>query len=349
MHRSKSVAVVCGVIAMGVVPSVAAARTKTVYADAPPSAAKVLQKYGAAVNAFFLTRVTVNVGDKVRFLQEGFHTIDLPGRSGKDLPLLVPGATATGVNDAAGNPFWFNGTLPSLGFNPLLVGRSGPSRYNGTQRVDSGLPLGKPKPLVVTFTKPGVYKYFCDVHPGMVGYVVVKAKGKPIPSAAQDAAALRAQVGAAEKAAKRLLKTKAPWSSVSLGASAPGGVEDYAMFPATLSVKVNTVVTFNMSKDSRELHTASFGPPAYLAKLANSLNGPNPAQQALYKSDPPLAGTAVVTPTSHGNGFVSTGIYDNDPSTAFPPTGRLKFTTPGTYHFICLIHPFMHGTIIVTR
>ena len=30
-----------------------------------------------------------------------------------------------------------------------------------------------------------------------------------------------------------------------------------------------------------------------------------------------------------------------------PPTGRIDFTKPGVYHFQCLIHPFMQGTIIV--
>jgi plastocyanin len=31
-----------------------------------------------------------------------------------------------------------------------------------------------------------------------------------------------------------------------------------------------------------------------------------------------------------------------------PPSGKITFTAPGTYKFICLIHPFMHGTVVVT-
>ena len=112
--------------------------------------------------------MTIHTGDTVSFRLEGFHTIDLPGASKSDLPLILPNGTTTGVNDAAGSPFWFNG-LPSLGLNPMLLARQGPGTYNGSTRIDSGLPLGPPKPLNVKFSKPGVYKYFCDVHPGMVG------------------------------------------------------------------------------------------------------------------------------------------------------------------------------------
>ena len=55
----------------------------------------------------------------------------------------------------------------------------------------------------------------------------------------------------------------------------------------------------------------------------------------------------MLDPTSHGNGFANTGALDRDPTTRLPATERIDFTTPGTYHFQCLIHPFMHGTIVV--
>ena len=57
-----------------------------------------------------------------------------------------------------------------------------PTTYDGTTRIDSGLPAGngRPKPLNAVFTKAGTYRYFCDVHPFMTGEVVVKSKGQSI-------------------------------------------------------------------------------------------------------------------------------------------------------------------------
>ncbi len=113
--------------------------------------------------------------------------------------------------------------MPSLGFNPALFAPTKATTYNGSKRLDSGLPLsGPPKPFNVKFTKPGTYKFFCDVHPGMIGTVVVKRAGKPIPSAKQDAAAQVAQVTADLKAAKKVASTKQPADTVSLGESTPG-------------------------------------------------------------------------------------------------------------------------------
>jgi plastocyanin len=198
----------------------------------------------------------------------------------------------------------------------------------------------------VTFTKPGVYKYFCDVHPGMVGYVVVKAKGKPIPSAKQDTAAVTAQVTADALTANKLTKIKQPPDHVSLGESASDGVELYDMFPSTLKVSAGAVVTFAMSQHTFEVHTATFGPQKVLNTLAKGFEGVAFPAQGVYPSDPTQP--IVVSPTSHGDGFGNVGALDRSSLTpAIPSSRQIKFTTPGVYHFICLIHPFMHGTIIV--
>jgi plastocyanin len=318
----------------------------------PGGPAKFQKSLGfAGVDNFLINRVTVNVGDTVvwdkKAQNAGFHSIDFPAKGGGDVPLFVPGAPVSGVNDFAGNPFWFNGKVPSLGFNSKLFARLGPTTYDGSTRADSGIPAGpnaKAKSFSLTFTKAGVYKYYCDVHPGMIGYVVVKAKGQAVPSAAADKATLAKEEAAYAKTAKKVEKTKVKGNNVSLGASGPGGVEAFAMFPAKLTVKAGTTVTFSMSKLTREVHTASFGPTSYLNQLSNTLNSPAPSAAALYPSDP---GTITLNATSHGNGFANTGVLDRDRGTPNPPSNKIKFTQPGTYHFICLIHPFMHGTIVV--
>jgi plastocyanin len=356
-----AIAVGCVASAAVALPAAAGARTKTVFAGDPPSLHAVAgklgvtkafaKKYQPGVNAFFNQTVTINQGDSVKWvgLSKNGHTVDLPGPSGEDLALIVPGALVSGDNDSAGTPFWFNGHVPSLGFNPQLFAPIGGSTYNGTARIDSGLPFSPhaPNTLKVTFSKPGRYKYFCDIHAGMFGYVVVRAKGKPVPSAKQDAAALTKQETTDILGAEKVARTKLPKNHVSLGESTPGGVELFAMFPATLKVKQGSVVTFSMSPNSREVHTASFGPASYLKVLANSLNGPAFDQQVFYPSDPtqPIP----LSPSSHGNGFANTGGLDRDSTTPLPPSGQIKFTTPGVYHYQCLIHTFMHGTIVVTK
>jgi plastocyanin len=343
---------VVAVVALAL-PAAAAARSKTVYAGGPIAYQDAIsKKYGAGVDNFLINKVTINVGDTVvwdgksRF--NGFHTIDFPGKGGSDLPLLLPtGTVVSGVDDFAGNPFWFNGKVPQVGFNPALFARIGGSTYNGSQRVDSGLPVSaKPTDFNLTFTKPGVYKYYCDVHYGMVGYVVVLKKGQPVPSAAADRATLAKEEASYTATAKKVDKTKVPAGHVSVGASGPGGLEVFAMFPGTLKVKVGTTVKFSMSKLTRETHTVTFGPASYLKPLATSLTGAVPAANAIYPSDPP--GSITLNPASHGNGFANLGALDQDSTTPLPSSGKITFTKPGTYHYICLIHPFMHGTVVVT-
>ncbi len=82
-----------------------------------------------------------------------------------------------------------------------------------------------------------------------------------------------------------------------------------------------------------------------LQTLSDGFQGASFPSQGAYPSAP---SSIVVSPTSHGDGFGNTGALDNDPGTPqLPPSNKIDFTTPGTYHFQCLIHPFMQGTIVV--
>jgi plastocyanin len=337
-----------------VLPAAANAQTKVVYAGGPGGfASKLQKKYGAGVNNFLINKVTIHAGDTVTWdgksLAGGFHSIDIPAAVPGDLPLLVPTTIpptpVSGVKDEAGNPFWFNGQ-PTLGFNPALFAPSGGNVYNGSSRIDSGLPVSGPKSFNVKFTKPGVYHYFCDVHYGMAGTVVVLAKGKKIPTAKQDAKTLKAEEKAYVASAKVVDKTKPKGNNVSLGASGPNGLEVFAMFPAKLQVKTGSTVTFSMSAKTREVHTATFDQSATeLRQLGNAAFAPPvPQPIGIYPSDPmPIK----LSPTSHGNGFANTGALDRDSGTPLKPSATITFTAPGTYHFICLVHPFMHGVIVV--
>jgi plastocyanin len=355
-HRSKA-AFAAAVAVLAVAPAGASAATKTVDMGTPISSQKTFQKAFADVNDFFPNGATIHVGDSVKFVPTGFHSVDIPAKGGKPLGLLSPAGTTSGVLDAASSPFWFNGQ-PMLGFTPALgpPGLFGKKlTYTGAKRIESGLPLAQhPKPFTVKFSKAGSYTYYCNVHAGMKGTVKVVGKSHSVPSAKADAKALKAQVAATLKTAKSLATTAVAPGNVSVGASGKGGVELFAMLPATQTVPVGTTLKFSMSAKSFDVHTATFGPgdpenqpTSYLGQLAKHFaEDPVAPSQAAYPSEPP--GTVgSLSPTLHGNGFWNSGVLDTASTTPLPNANSVTFSAPGTYDFYCMIHPFMHGTVVV--
>jgi plastocyanin len=352
-HRFK--AAVAAAVAVLAVPASATAATKVVSIGPSKADEETFNKAFADVNDFFPHGTTIHAGDSIAFKPGQFHTVDLPPKGGKPLGLLGATGTVSGALDAAGAPFWFNGQ-PSVAFHPglakVLYGKK--VTYTGAKRVESGLPLApRLKAFTVKFPKAGSYTFYCNVHIGMKGTVRVVSKRHKIPSAKADAKALKAQIARDLKTAKGLAATTVPAGNVSVGASGKGGVELYVMVPATQTVPVGTTVKFSMSALSFEDHTASFGPgdpenqpTSYLGTLAASFNSPAFAPEAVYPSEPP--GTiGSLSPTLHGNGFWNAGVLDNSSATPLPNSSSVMFSAAGTYQFYCLIHPFMHGTVVV--
>ena len=323
----------------------------------PPKESKTFEeKYQSASNGFYPSTVTIGEGDSVSFVPLGFHNVHLPKQGGKPIPALVPTGTASGVVDAAGKPFWFNGQ-PTLGFNPPLL-KSGFGKrftYTGAKAVQSGLPLApKPKPMRVKFGKAGTFTYYCDLHTGMKGKVKVVPAGAPVPTAKADAAAVKRQIAADTKRVKAIGNLDVPDNTVQLGA-ADKDVEFFGIVPAKLTVPVGTTVEFRMGRGSREPHTATFGPgnplrepTSYLGVLASAFEKPGAIDgRSTYPSDPPPAGVATLTPALHGNGFWNSGVLDAEAPTPPPVSAKVTFGQAGTYPYYCLIHPFMAAEVIV--
>jgi plastocyanin len=337
------------------VPAAAQAKTKSMRMGPPAAAAKKLQAQGVDANAYFPSKLTINVGDSVSFVPGGFHTVDIPNKGGDDmLPAFAPnGSKVAGATDAAGAAFWFNGQ-DNLGFNPPLLAMAFGKKltYNGKKRIESGLPLApKPKPLTVKFTKTGTFDVYCDLHPGMKATVKVLKKGARVPTAKQDKKAVKKQADAAVKNAKKLATQSQPANTVSLGVAGKGGLEYFGMVPGNLTVPAGSTVNFQMSKGTYETHTATFGPgnpetepDSYLGQIAKSFEAPVIDPKGVYPSDvTPVA----ISPALHGNGFWNSGALDRASATPLRDSASVTFGTPGTYDYYCLIHPFMHGTVTV--
>jgi plastocyanin len=336
-------------------PAAANAATKTVNMGLPLKSQKSFQAVGADVNDFFPDGVTIHAGDSIRFLPTGFHSVDFPAKGKQATPLFVASPAIAGSTDAAGAPFWFNGQ-PSVQFNPAVLQPSFGKKltYSSATGIQSGLPLAeKPKPLTVAFPKAGTYTYYCDVHPGMKGTVRVVAKGRTIPSVKQDKAKLDAKVASRLKVAKALPKTSVAANTIDVGQAGRDGVEYFGFLPGTLTVPAGTTVKFQMTPQSREVHTATTGPgnpekepQSYLGAITASFESPAPIDgRAIYPSDP---GLVSLTPALHGNGFWNSGLMDVFGPTSSPASNSVTFGAPGTYQFYCLVHPFMHGTVVVT-
>jgi plastocyanin len=290
------------------------------------------------VNAFLPVVLTVNEGDSVTWtLRSGeFHTVTF--LSGAAAPsLILPPA---GPNEP-----------PSI--NPAVAAPSGGSTYDGTGIVNSGLlSADPPSPnttFKLTFTKAGTYHYVCLIHAGMGGTLHVNAAGSYYPRS-QTTYNLRARVdGNLLMAAGRNLQARTLASARSSGARnitmgdtksfrSVGSVAVFRFLPGQIVIHAGQTVTWN-NIDPEVPHTVTFGTEPPGGPFAAF--GPSGATVPGAPGTPNSA-TLGSPGTAANSGFIGAGL-------PFGTTFTAKFTAPGTYHYICVLHDTlgMKGTIIV--
>ncbi len=81
----------------------------------------------------------------------------------------------SGVNDAAGAPFWFNGK-PTTIYNPAVLSAKGGTTFKRGRLLSSGSSSTPPRPAAspCASREKAAFSYVCLVHPGMKGTVVVQ-------------------------------------------------------------------------------------------------------------------------------------------------------------------------------
>jgi plastocyanin len=100
--------------------------------------------------------------------------------------------------------------------------------------------------------------------------------------------------------------------------------------PKTITVNVGTTVNWTW-KGAIEPHSVTFN-------AGGTLPAPGPPNDALFTPTPP-------TGPYDGTAMVNSGLQPLGPGPT--PSFKLTFSKPGTYHYFCVIHSNMTGTVVV--
>ena len=288
------------------------------------------------VQGFAPDPLTVRVGDTVTWrwsANPAPHTVTF--NSGKPAPAdIVPGPGP--------------GEL-MLGPAAFPIGATGPiTAYDGTQQVSSGIPPEENATFSLTFTRTGTFGYICALHPGMRGEVEVREAGAPLPETPAQATA-RGQATAATVLARMQSGAAAVRSESAEGVhTAMAGLGDgygasaIQFLPGSLAVRRGDTVVWVMP-DPFEVHTISFASGATPPDFVEPRPPAQPGGPPLLVIPPTVAGP-VGGAAYTGQGLVSSGIIGNGAAYF------LRFDAPpGSYEYLCLIHPTMRGTVTVTE
>ncbi len=300
---------------------------------------------GIAAEGFFPQNVTISPGDTIHFLNPGqeLHTATyLP--AGMAMPALI-------VQDPGGSP--------AHGFNLAVSTTSpaSPATFDATKLINSGILLNG-NTYDVQFPSAGTFTFHCAFHPMQLTVNVVSS-GTTDTQATVDARAAaelntavtagRAATGILQgsaAASTKLADGSTNWPiNVGGDANVPNSTDSadvMQFFPPNISVKQGDTVTWTNNQDVP--HTVTFlsgaAPPAIISPIPQKSGPP-------FLALSPRVALAMGGTAYNGTGFVSSGLFG--PGNPNPSTFSVKFTTAGTFTYICLLHADqgMMGTVTV--
>lgn len=284
------------------------------------------------------------------------------------IPPMLPEGPGD-ANQASVNPcFLASGELPD---DPSQqCDETEPAPFTGTEAFyNSGfLPDGETFELqLADDIEPGTYVGFCTLHfTEMISEVTVVSEDEDIPSAEEVADEAESQLqemvtplrSAYERAQESVGDGQVQAGAVPDDEEVPGLATEFV--PKDIEVAAGDQVTWSFFGP----HTVSFNAPeearvllakggdggyhlteAAVAPQGYEPPGGPPGGGEEGEGPPPDEEEGPPPPIDagewDGTGFFSSGI-------AFGGDFLLRFTEPGSYEYVCLIHPDMEGTVTVT-
>lgn len=307
-------------------PSVArAAQTVTVSAGAESPGGDV------QLTAFAPVQVTINVGDTVTWSLDSTEFHDVLFTAGAPIPEFVqPGPDGVFINPIAGLP-------------------QGGSSYDGSTMTGSGL-LNKGQSWSLTFTAAGTYPYYCVIHPGMVGSVQVVPSGQSADTQAGINNRRTAQVNndIATKGVPTIMGNQGELSTdgatAGIVAGAQSGQADIQrFFPPQVVIHSGDSLSW-IWKTEDTPHTVTFlgGRPMPDVVVPQPQAGGPPRLQL----NPIVLAPSGAATGWDGTGYLNSGFLQPMPGQP-APSFTVRFTTPGSYDYLCILHEGMVGTVVV--
>lgn len=294
---------------------------------------------GVAANDFFPGQITIHKGDTIHFTNPYAepHTVTFVPQGTTVPALIIPNPTGA----------------PGSVFNPLAteVTDSSPATFDPHAYYNSGF-LNEGDSADVLFDTVGNYTYLCLFHPGME--LAVSVIGQPVD--VPDQAALDAQAktesdaliatGQAFIADYVLNKTTDASGASDWEAQAGGGVglaDVLSFMPATINITTGDSVTWN--NPTATPHTVTFGAAPPLFGTTPNVDGESPAELETFTPGAvfPSGGN-----TYDGTAPVHSGIFNAIGEFPAGKSFTLKFTKAGSYVYVCILHPGMSGTVVVS-
>ncbi len=287
------------------------------------------------VLAFAPSNIQVHRGDTITWVITSFHNVHL-GEAPAEFAIFpeIDGKPVPQFNPAVAFPSIENGAA-----------------YTGGD-ANSGLPGGEGFTGTFSYVidlEPGIYTYFCDIHPGMAGTIEVVADDVAIPSpsdvALMAAGEVAQQAGAVLEDYFAENATASPFAvdgvaTINMGTSGTGRALSLSFVSPLAVIKAGESVTWVNPADGIDPHfvnSADYNPETLLDIVPVEQAGGPP----MMTFGPGFLGTTQSGATvKAGESFHSPFIF---PGQSF----TLTFAEPGVYPFICHIHPGMGGGVVV--